>query len=86
MAVTPRNAPRIPVVKLLIWCLVIGLLLAMFNVSPESGYAWAGVTGKAIFNWLWEFGQNIGPYILMGAMLVLPIWAVFYLWNWFKKN
>ncbi|OEJ66906.1 DUF6460 domain-containing protein [Magnetovibrio blakemorei] len=79
-------APRIPVLKLLIWCLIIGLLLAWFNASPEGVYAWAGETGKAAFNWLWNFGQRIGPYILMGAMLVLPIWAVMFLWNWFKTR
>ena len=78
------NAPRIPVLKLLIWCLVIGLLLSFFNATPEGVYAWAGETGKAVFEWLWEFGENIGPYVLMGAMLVLPIWGITYLWSLFK--
>ena len=80
------NAPRIPVVKLLIWCLVIGLVLAMFNATPEDVYAWAGETGKAIADWFWEFGQKVGPYILMGAMLVIPIWAISYIWRWFKTR
>lgn len=76
--------PRVPYIKLLIWCLVIGLILALFNATPEDVYAWAGETGRAVADWFWEFGQNIGPYILMGAMLVLPIWAISYLWRWFK--
>lgn len=82
MAASP---PRVPIVKLLIWCLVIGLVLAMFNATPEDVYAWAGETGRAVAEWFWEVGQNLGPYILMGAMLVLPIWAISYLWKWIKR-
>jgi len=81
-----RRPPRVPIFKLLIWCLVIGLMLALFNVTPEGVYSWAGETARAIFDWLWEFGQNIGPYMIMGAMLVLPVWAVSYLWGWFKRR
>lgn len=80
------NPPRIPVVKLLVWCLVIGVLLAMFNITPEGVYAWAGETGKAIYEWLWSVGQSIGPYVLMGAMLVLPVWVIMYLLRWFKTR
>jgi len=79
-------APRIPVLKLVIWCLVIGLVLAMFNASPEDVYAWAGETGRAIANWFWEFGKKIGPYMLMGAKLVRRNWAISYLWRWFKTR
>lgn len=78
--------PRIPILKLVIWCLVIGLLLSLFNATPEGVYAWAGDTGRAISEWVWEFGQNIGPYVLMGAMLVLPLWGISYLWRWFKSR
>ena len=80
------TTPRVPVLKLLIWCLIIGLVLSFFNATPEGVYAWAGETGQAIFEWLFEFGQNIGPYVLMGAMLVLPIWGLALLWKWFKSR
>ena len=80
------STPRIPVVKLVIWCLVIGLLLAMFNATPERVYAWAGETGQAIFEWFYGVGQSLGPYILMGAMLVLPVWGFFYIIKWFKSR
>ena len=80
------SAPRIPVLKLVIWCLVIGLALSFFNATPEDVYAWAGETGRAIFEWLMEVGQKIGPYILMGAMIVLPIWGLSYIWRWFKSR
>ena len=78
--------PRIPILKLLIWCLIIGLILAFFNATPEGVYAWAGETGRAVAQWFWEFGQSIGPYIVMGALLVLPIWGISYLWRWFKSR
>ena len=80
------QAPRIPVVKLVIWCLVIGFALSFFNATPEDVYAWAGETGKAIFEWFLNFGQNIGPYILMGAVLVLPIWGISYLLQLLKSK
>lgn len=76
--------PRIPVLKLVLWCLAIGIVLSMFNATPEEVYAWAGETGRAVATWIWDFGQKIGPYALMGAMLVLPIWGISYLWQWFK--
>ncbi len=77
-------SPRIPVFKLIVWSLVIGLVLALFNVSPKDIYAWAGEMGGTVFTWLWTFGQTIGPYIVMGAMVVLPVWGATFLWNKFK--
>jgi len=78
--------PRIPILKLIIWSLVIGLMLSFFKATPEGVYAWAGETGRVLFKWIWGLGQNIGPYVLLGAILVLPIWGVLYLWKWLKKS
>lgn len=69
------SAPRIPILKIIIWCLVIGLLLSMFNATPEGVYAWAGETGKAIFEWLWEFGQTSVPMSLWGPCWCCPFGA-----------
>ncbi|PCI40065.1 MAG: hypothetical protein COB46_07610 [Rhodospirillaceae bacterium] len=80
------QAPRIPVVKLIIWCLVIGFALSFFNTTPENVYAWAGETGKSIFEWFLSVGERIGPFVLMGAILVLPIWGISYLWRWMKTK
>ncbi|MBL4692068.1 MAG: hypothetical protein JKY92_01920 [Magnetovibrio sp.] len=79
-------APRVPVVKLIIWCLVIGLALSFFNATPEDVYAWAGEAGRSVFEWALNFGQKIGPYILMGALLVLPIWGVSYVLKLMKRK
>ena len=80
-----KTTDRVPVLKLLIWSLVIGWLLWLFNSNPGDVYAWLGETGKAIFDWIFSLAQAVGPYILMGSMLVLPVWA-FLRWRRSRKE
>lgn len=74
--------PRISVstvVKLLIASLVVGFFLAWFNVSPQA--LLRSMLGEARDMFDWAAGQ-LGwafSYILLGAVIVVPIWFVFYL-------
>ncbi len=74
------------VIKLALACLVVGLLLAALGVTPSdllskvSGFAqglWAGA--QDLLGWA-------GSYMLLGALVVLPIWLVRYLWGRMNKG
>ncbi len=74
--------PRITVstvVKLLLASLVVGLCLAWFNVSPQDLLrSMAGEARELLDRGVGLFGWAFS-YILLGAVIVVPIWFVFYL-------
>jgi hypothetical protein len=78
------NLPRITattVVKLLIASLCVGLILAYFNTDPLQLLAWArnqvtGLLGDAT-GWV----QWAIKYVFIGAVIVVPIWLINYLWR-----
>lgn len=76
-----RRRPRIPpfrpgkIIKLALWCLVVGLVLAAFNVEPLEFWRWAYTTAKSLWDWMVEVFGRLGSYMVVGAAIVLPIWA-----------
>ena len=74
--------PRITastVVKLLLASLVVGLILAWLNVSPQELVS--GLFGEArqmLDNAVGTFGWAFS-YILLGAVIVVPVWLISYL-------
>ncbi len=67
------------VIKLAIWSLVVGALLAFFNITPQEIMGWVtGWIGDVAGNIQHYTGQAIA-YILLGACVVVPIWLVSYL-------
>jgi len=74
--------PRITggtVVKLLIFSLLVGFLLTWLNVGPQDVFQYGIENAEKIFNWAVDLFGNALTYILLGAVVVLPIWLVFYL-------
>lgn len=72
------------VIKLVIVCFLVGFALVWFNLDPKDVLmqGWRGV--KALGEWSVDvFGWAIS-YILLGAVIVLPIWLVFYLLRAFR--
>jgi hypothetical protein len=67
------------VIKLVIVCFLVGLALAFFNLDPKDVLTQMIRWGKSLAEWSFEaFGSAIS-YILLGAVIVLPIWLIFYL-------
>jgi hypothetical protein len=76
------------VVKLLIASLLVGLVLAILNIDPQNvlqsareGAEALIEMGASVFGWAFK-------YILIGAVVVVPIWLALYLWRYLrgKKN
>ena len=79
--------PRITagtVVKLLIASLLVGMVLAVLNIDPQNilqsardGLEALIEMGAGVFGWAFK-------YILIGAVVVVPIWLVLYLWRYLR--
>lgn len=74
--------PRITVgtvVKLVIFSLLAGLLLTWLNIGPQDVFQYGVENVQRIFDWAVDsFGKAL-TYILLGAVVVIPVWLVFYL-------
>lgn len=67
------------IIKLAIACFLVGLALAYSNVDPRDVFTYAVDVAKDLANWsVSVFGSAIS-YILLGAVIVVPIWLFFYL-------
>jgi len=67
------------IIKLLIACFLVGLALVYFNVSPQELLLDMFNIVKRVAQWcVSRFGTAMS-YILLGAVVVIPIWLVFYL-------
>lgn len=69
------------IVKLLIACLLVGWALSVLDIDPKNILA----SGQAAFEAMIEFGGEFfawaATYILLGAVVVLPIWLIMYLFK-----
>lgn len=67
------------VIRLLLLCLVVGLVLAFFDISPQSIITdtWAAI--RDVGELVWSFVAWAVPYILLGAVVVVPVAVISYL-------
>ena len=74
------------IVKLLIACLLVGWILSVLDIDPKNILA----SGQAAFEAMIEFGGEFfawaATYILLGAVVVLPIWLIMYLFKAAKSR
>jgi hypothetical protein len=81
--------PRITVgtvVKLIILSLIVGLLLNWFNVSPQALLRDIFGNIDSIVQWSVDAFGSAASYILLGAVIVVPIWAILFLLRWMKQS
>ena len=69
------------VLRLALACLAVGLVLTFLGVTPVD--LLESVTGAAAK--LWDWSRSVlgwaGSYMLLGALVVLPIWLARRLWR-----
>ena len=77
-----RTKPKITaqiIVKLIIACLLVGPVLSTLNINPRDILE----SGQDAIEWLIEVGGEIFgwalTYILIGAIVVIPIWPILYM-------
>lgn len=68
------------VLKLLLACLVVGWLLSFLGVTPQDLMAKFSGLASGLWGSARDFFSWAGGYMLLGALVVLPVWLVLYLW------
>ncbi len=70
-----RNISR-TLLRLFFFSLVVGLVLSALNVSPQSLLGTIGGTLEVIFFRIADVVAWAVPFVLIGAVVVVPIWLV----------
>ncbi|SLN55999.1 hypothetical protein [Oceanibacterium hippocampi] len=81
----PKNLPGL-ILKLLIASLIVGLAMSWFDVTPQAVFQDLGGAISRLFNAAVNGVRWAVPYILIGAVVVLPIWGGAYLLSWFRRR
>jgi hypothetical protein len=71
----PRNIGG-TLIKLFVLSLVIGVVLSVFDIDPEKMLGAIGGTAESIFRALVDALEWAVPFVLIGAVVVVPIWLI----------
>jgi hypothetical protein len=72
------------VVKVLIVCFLVGLVLAFLDVDPRNIFHDLVGLVRRLFELSVDFFGWAVSYVLLGAVVVLPIWAVILLFRFLR--
>ena len=67
--------------RLVVLSLLVGLVLSLFDISPLNALASISRTAADIFRAIVDALAWALPYVIAGAIIVVPIWAVWRLVN-----
>ncbi|MCB2055302.1 MAG: hypothetical protein KDE35_13795 [Geminicoccaceae bacterium] len=67
------------VVKLLLASLVVGMALAWLDMDPMDLLSWVRDNLQDVFGNAADWVQWSVKYVLLGAVIVVPVWLVLYL-------
>jgi Na+/H+-dicarboxylate symporter len=73
----PANI-RDTVLKIVLFSFIIGLLLSFFDINPTELLRNFGATAEKIFEIVADIIEWGVKYVLLGAVVVVPIWLVFF--------
>jgi len=69
---------RDTIIKIVIGSFIVGILLAFFDIDPKELMADFGETVQAIFKVVADVIEWGVKYVLLGAVVVVPIWLIFF--------
>jgi Na+/H+-dicarboxylate symporter len=72
------------IVKIVVASLLVGFALTFFNITPQGVLEALGGTAKSVFEIVLRFFRWAMEYILIGAVVVIPIWLFFWAWRRFR--
>jgi hypothetical protein len=71
-------------VRLLIACVIVGALMAFIGVTPRDiAHSLAGLASQAVRNAA-AWAGNFVSYLLLGAVIVIPVWLISLLFRSFR--
>lgn len=74
------------IVKIIVFSFIVGVLLSFFEINPKELLANFGDTIQDIFGVVARIVEWGVKYILLGAVVVVPIWFVIHLLGKMKKK
>jgi hypothetical protein len=81
----PKSAVS-TIIKLAVASLLVGFALVLFGIEPADLVKGLGSTVVEIYSLVLEFLRASMKYVLIGAVVVVPIWGVFFLIGVAKKK
>lgn len=80
-----RSNPITTILKLLVLSLLVGLGLHWLDLTPLDLIENLGESARRFFEWLRGFLGWAVDYVLVGAMIVVPLWLIMLLVNRFRR-
>ena len=68
--------PLLVLFKLFVLSIIVGAVLSFFGLTPREIYAEALDAARAVWNMGYEAFDRVFEYLLVGAMIVVPIWLI----------
>tara|TARA_A100001391_G_scaffold42352_1_gene24623 strand:- start:339 stop:587 length:249 start_codon:yes stop_codon:yes gene_type:complete len=62
--------------KILLASLILGFLLKFFEIDPKDLLLNFGQTLRNMFAWAGDFVAGSVEYVLIGAIIVVPVWLI----------
>ena len=64
------------IIKIVLASLILGFILRFFEIDPKDLLLNFSDTIKSAFSWAGEFVAGSIEYVLVGAVIVVPIWLI----------
>lgn len=74
------------IVQLVILCLVVGFIMGVFGIGPDEFWNWIIRLGERALKLIKNILTDGLDYLLVGAAVVLPIYAVIFIARLVKKK
>lgn len=72
------------IIKIVVASLVIGFILKFLDIKPTDLWQDFGASLKRAFDWAGDFVAGSVEYVLVGAVIVVPIWLIVFLFGKFR--
>ena len=67
--------------RLALICLLVGLVLSLFGITPRNFFQTIDELARRIYDLGFGAVEWLLEYMLLGAMLVIPVWLILRLFN-----
>ncbi|NQW10472.1 MAG: hypothetical protein HQ481_11400 [Alphaproteobacteria bacterium] len=74
------------IIKLVVLCVVVGFALSLFGLTPDELARLMFQSLGDLLSWSVNSIGELASYLLLGAVIVVPIAVLLYLMDWMKSS